>query len=121
MVFENEVGAAQVPQSPRHFEMILSVVPLRHLEGALVHFFGLAIVPKVSVREAQVVQSGTNVVRIITEFAPEDLEVIILFYLQCPFEELLLRSEVPKTIVGDVPSRSTSSQLRDDALRSALL
>ena len=74
--------------------MVLSVILFLRLEGALVHFFGFAVVLKRIVRDAQVIQSGTNVARIITEFAPEDLQVIILFYLQCPFEELLLRSEV---------------------------
>ena len=68
----------QIEKGDCHFKVILCE-PILYLEGALVHFFGFAMVFELIVRGAQVVQSDTNVVRIITEFAPEDVQVIILF------------------------------------------
>ena len=99
-VFEVSVGDAQVPQSECHFAMVRSEMPLLYLEGALVHFLRLFVVFEVTVRVTQVVQSTPNAARIITEFLEEDLQVIILFYLQCPLEELLLLSVVPEHHVG---------------------
>ena len=100
VVFETVVRFAQVPQCDCHLKMILSVMLFLHLEGTLVDLFGLAVAFEMIVSVAQVIQSETNAEIVNTEFHQEDPQVPTLFYLQCPSEKLLLRSEVPELRVS---------------------
>ena len=100
VVFETVVGDAQVPQRDCHFKVILCEILFLYLEGALQEFLRLLVVFEATVRDAQVIQSGINVEGVITEFAQEDLQVMILLYLQCLLEDLLLRSVIPELHVG---------------------